>query len=171
MSKDMNRMYKKLLCGFILMCVFACVSAFASDVRTTGTPLGSDIVIYTYKVEPLVTLKTDKPGFLSEIAHQIIKHPTLSIAVKVNPMPILMKYGLIQSVGVAAIGLDADFSEKELQDLLEIPLYEYQGKTYKLFFNTRNPQGEPLYETALGYFDEIKANGTFDELKAKYGLD
>ena len=92
------------------------------------------------------------------------------MVVEVSPVAVLMKYSLIQSVGIGAIGLTSDFSGAELKDMQEIPLYELKGKTYKLFMYSLNPLSEELFESTVDNFNNLKSSGRFEELMAKYNL-
>lgn len=160
----------------LLLTVVLFASAFsivcAAPARVSAKPVDEkEIKVYAYRIEPLVSMDEEKPGFLSEVAKVIVEDPEMDVIVEVSPVAVLMKYSLIQSVGTAAIGLESDFSGAELKDLIGLPLYEMDGKEYTLYFNTINPKGQPLYEAAVKNLEQIKSDGTFEELRKKYNLD
>jgi hypothetical protein len=162
---------KRLIWGTMLCVLLGVHYAVAAPERVTAKPIESNkITVYAYKVEPLIRLDEAKPGFLAEVAKLIVKHPNLPVEVEVSPAPILMKYRLIQAVGVCGIGVDSDFSPDDLKNLAGLPLFQAGEKTYKLYFNSLNPQGPILQSSAAGLLDGIKRDGTFEVLMQKYGL-
>jgi len=168
----MNR--KPLKIVIITVVLFALVFSlvYAAPARVSAKPVDEkEIKVYAYRIEPLVTMDEERPGFLSEVAKLIVEDPVMDVIVEVSPVAVLMKYSLIQSVGAAAIGLESDFSGAELKDLVGLPLHVMEGKEYMLYFNTINPKGQPLYEAAVKNLEEIKNDGTFEELRKKYNLD
>lgn len=54
----------------------------------------------------------------------------------------------LETLVAAQIGMDKDFSARDLQDLMSIPLLEREGMVYKLYFNKLNPIGAALAESA-----------------------
>lgn len=165
---------KKKIISISVCIIIAAVSIqnlSAAPARVSSKPVDADVIkIYAYRSEPLVTLDEDKPGFLVEVVKEIIQHPEFPVVAEVSPVAVLMKYSLIQAVGVGAIGLSTDFTAVDLKDLQEIPLYELKGKTYKLFFNSLNPLGPELFESTVENVNELKSSGRFEELMAKYNL-
>jgi len=170
-----NRMNIKILRGIVLcivVCIAAVSSVYAAPARVSAKPVDEHVIkVYAYRVEPLVTMDDNLPGFLVEVSKEIVEHPEMDVVVEISPVAVLMKYSLIQSVGVSAIGTESDFSQTELKDLIGIPLFEVNGKVYSLYFNTLNPQSQQLYETAVQNFECIKDDGTFDQLQKKYKLN
>jgi len=143
----------------------------AAPARVSANPVDEKVVkIYAYKMVPLVSMDEAMPGFLAELAAEVVHHPDLPVVVEVSPVAVLMKYSLIQAVGVAAIGMDKDFSPRDLQDLTSIILYEKDGKLYKLYFNTLNPMSAQLHAGAVENLGRVKADGTFEKLLVKYNL-
>ncbi len=143
----------------------------AAPARVSANPVDEKVVkIYAYKMVPFVSMDEAMPGFLAELAAKVVNHPDLPVMVEVSPVAVLMKYSLIQAVGVAAIGMDKDFSPRDLQDLVSIPLYEKDGKIYKLYFNSLNPLSAQLHAGAVENIGRVKADGTFETLLAKYNL-
>ncbi len=158
-----------LLC--LIISVFFLPNLFAAPSRVSAQPIDDDVIrIYAYRTDPLVTLDENNPGFLVEIVKEVIRHPEFAVEVEVSPVAVLMKYSLIQAVGVGAIGLTSDFSSTDLKDLKEIPLYELKGKIYKLFFNSLNPQGVELFESTAENVQALKSSSRFEELMNKYKL-
>lgn len=154
-----------------VLCIIAVSSLSAAPARVSAKPVDENIVkVYAYRVEPLVTLDDERPGFLVELTEMIVVHPEMDVAVEVSPVAVLMKYSLIQSVGVSAIGTEKDFSGAELKDLRGIPLYVMGGKEYKLFFNSLNPLADQLFDGTVAMLEKIREEGSYDQLKAKYGL-
>lgn len=143
----------------------------AAPARVSANPIDDKVIkVYAYQAPPLVVLDDSAPGFLVELVKAIIQHPELPVEVEVSPVAVLMKYSIIQSVGAAAIGMDKDFSARDLQDLVSIPLLERDGKVYKLYFNTLNPIGAGLVDSTIRNLDRVKADGNYGRLLAKYGL-
>lgn len=170
-----NRMIRSGIIKTITGCVvFALATAgvFAAPGRVTAKPVDKDVIkIYSYPISGLVSMDEANPGFLVELARTIVHHPDLPVEIEVSPVAVLMKYSLIQAVGVSAIGQDRDFSARDLQDLVGIVLYEKAGKTYKLYFNMLNPRSKPLYESTLEAFERARRDGTFERLVNKYNLN
>lgn len=158
-------------CVVAVLFVLAGLNLGAAPARVSANPVDDKVVkVYAYQAPPLVVLDDSAPGFLVELVKAIVQHPELPVEVEISPVAVLMKYSIIQSVGVAAIGLDKDFGARDLQDLVSIPLLERDGKVYKLYFNTLNPIGAGLVESTSRNLDRVKADGNYNRLLAKYGL-
>ncbi len=168
-------MINKNLSAVFCLVAFLLISATAygaTAVRLATEPREEkQITVYAYKIKHLATLNREKPGPLVEIVKTIITDPEREVEVKVKPVNVLMKYGLIQSVGVAAIAGKGDFSAEDLKDLIEVPIYEKGGKKYSCFFNKRNPRGEPLSKIAIKNLKKIKTDGTYNQILKKYAKE
>lgn len=169
-----QRMKMGMMKALIAWCALLAIpgqNILAAPARVSANPVDENVVkIYAYKLLPLVSMEEAMPGFLVELAKEIVHHPEFPVLVEVSPVPVLMKYSLIQAVGVAAIGMDKDFSARDLQDLVSIILYEKDGKVYKLYFNTLNPMSSLLQKSTVENLGRIKTDGTFEKLLTKYKL-
>jgi hypothetical protein len=167
----MKALMSRVLAVWCFLIVFTGQSLVAAPARVSANPVDEKVVkIYAYKMVPFVSMDEAMPGFLAELAAKVVEHPDLPVMVEVSPVAVLMKYSLIQAVGVAAIGMDKDFSPRDLQDLVSIPLYEKDGRIYKLYFNSLNPLGAQLHARAVENLGRAKADGTFETLLSKYNI-
>jgi hypothetical protein len=75
------------------------------------------LTIYAYELAGLMEQDEERPGFLVELAKELVTDPELPVAVHILPSALLMKCSLIQAVGIAAIGKRDEFSAIVRQDL------------------------------------------------------
>jgi hypothetical protein len=168
----MNMKFQRVFFGCILLFLIVGSIAYTAPARVSAKPIDEKVIkVYAYKINKLAVQTKTASGFLVDLANEIIIHPEFPVEVQVVPAAVLMKYSLIQSVGVAALGMESDFSNAELKDLLIIPLYESAGKKYSLFLNTLNPIGASLYDSTVENLNKLVSDGSYDDLKKKYNLN
>ena len=148
-------------------------SAFCATAPRIAVPSGEEedtgLTIFAYENPPFTTTETPEQGVLAEIVMEALKDEDVDaeVTVEISPTKSLMKYSLIQDIGLAALGSKADFTEDELKHLTEIPLYEKGEVTFSIFFNKEHDEGESLAELFKKNLEEMKKNGKMDEILKK----
>jgi|GEM_PF-1779514 len=129
--------------------------------------------VYTYEIESLVELEATSPGFLIEVTDRLINHTDLPevLHFDISESALLMQCRFLQAVGLASIAAEPDFHPLVVRDLVAFPLLEYDGKTYSLYVNTLNPNGERLIPFAEESLEDLIESGELDRIKRSHGLE